>query len=289
MHYLLIVLSVVMFGGCFKLNDVYREIRGSSFRVSQEFILISALSAVPILFILGGFKLEATPFTIVMASLCAINGIAFSYFSFMALGKINLSLYSLFSMLGGMTLPFLQGLLFYGEPLSVAKAVCFVFITAALVLTVKPGEGKGGLIYYAGIFVLNGMSGVLSKIFVSAEYPKTDSTIYSMWGAIITVILAAVSLLVIRCFGKGEPARFSAASVGVAVSSGVVNKIANLILVISLAFVDTSIQYPMVTGGVIIVSTLGCFIGKSKRPSRNEIISVGLAFVGTLCLFLIPV
>jgi len=44
----------------------------------------------------------------------------------------------------------------------------------------------------------------------------------------------------------------------------------------------------MVTGGVMIVSTLICFIG-ARKPSRRELISVLLAFIGTLLLFVIPI
>ena len=66
------------------------------------------------------------------------------------------------------------------------------------------------------------------------------------------------------------------------------NKIANLLLVIALAHVDASVQYPMVTGGVMIVSTAICFFGK-KKPQKKELISVALAFLGMLALFIIPI
>ena len=56
-------------------------------------------------------------------------------------------------------------------------------------------------------------------------------------------------------------------------------------LVFSLAHVDASVQYPMVTGGTMIVSTvLSCF--SDKKPSKREIISVALSFAGVLALFL---
>jgi len=71
-------------------------------------------------------------------------------------------------------------------------------------------------------------------------------------------------------------------------ASGIVEKLANLILVIALSHVDASVQYPMVTGGVMIVSTVICLFGKNK-PSKNEIISVFVSFVGLLALFAIPV
>ena len=75
----------------------------------------------------------------------------------------------------------------------------------------------------------------------------------------------------------------------VAAASGTVNRLANLFLVIALASgVDNTVQYPMVTGGIMIVSTLiSCF--GARKPSKREIISVAFAFAAMLALFLIPV
>jgi len=44
----------------------------------------------------------------------------------------------------------------------------------------------------------------------------------------------------------------------------------------------------MVTGGVMIVSTVISCFGKNK-PSVKELASVGLAFIGMLTLFAIPI
>jgi len=52
--------------------------------------------------------------------------------------------------------------------------------------------------------------------------------------------------------------------------------------------VEASVQYPMVTGGVMIVSTVISCFGKNK-PSVKELASVGLAFIGMLTLFAIPI
>ena len=305
MYYLLIVLSVVMFGGCFKLNDLYRVRMGTSLKVSLHFALISSLAALPVLGAICKFAPTVTPFTLLIAALSAVNGVLFSFCSFKALGRINLSLYSLFSMLGGMALPFVQGILFFEEELTVAKSVCFVLIALALAVTVKPvsADKKGGFIYYVGVFVLNGMSGVLSKIFVSAPFEKSDSYSFSFWSAVCSVLLSLLVLAVILLC-ENRSMKFTSDSdnvcakqkkvpgvktIGIAAANGVINKLANLILVISLAFVDTSVQYPMVTGGVIIVSTLICFFDKEKKPKKSDIISVIIAFFGTLALFLIPV
>jgi drug/metabolite transporter (DMT)-like permease len=237
------------------------------------------------------FALGFTPFTLLMASLASLNGFALTFCSFKALNRINLSLYSLFMMLGGMALPFLQGILFYGEPLTVAKGVCFAIITLALACTVTRGEGKSGVFYYTAIFLLNGMSGVLTKLFTAAPYPKANAASYSMWSAIVSVAVASVLLCAMLLRERGRESgipRFTWLAGAVQAAHGGLNKVANFILVLALAHVDASIQYPMVTGGTIIVSTLICYLG-DRRPSRRELASVALAFIGMLALFLIPV
>ena len=76
-------------------------------------------------------------------------------------------------------------------------------------------------------------------------------------------------------------------SYGIGALYGSINKVANFLLVIALAHVDASVQYPMVTGGTMIVSTVLSFFS-DKKPNRREILSVILAFAGMLALFLIP-
>ena len=286
MYYGLIVISVIMFGGCFALNDTYRKMRGSSLKISMQHSLTSTIPSLIVMLILNGFRLEFTPFTLIMAILSSLNGIAFTFCGFKALGTINLSLYSLFSMLGGMVLPFLQGILFYNEAVTLAKAVCFLLICVALLLTVQPGKKKGGTIYYIGIFILNGMSGVLSKIFTSAPFEKTSAAGYSVLGAFTTIVISTFVLLMMR--DKKDTPKLTAAAAGISAMGGITNRLANYLLVIALAHVHASVQYPMVTGGVMIVSTLICFFGKNK-PTKKELLSVLLAFIGILALVLIPV
>ena len=288
MYYALIFISVAMFGGCFALNDVYRIRRGSSLKISMEASFLGAVAAVLILFVINRFKLEFTLFTLIMGAISAINAIGFTVFSFNALNSINLSLYSLFSMLGGMALPFAQGIIFYEEKITLAKILCVIFICAALACTVTKGESRGGFIYYAGIFILNGMSGVLSKLFNELPYEKTSAAGYTFWIAVCTLILSGALWLALSKNKSEEEKRMTLFDCAVGATNGGMNRIANFLLVIALAHVDASVQYPAVTGGVMIVSTLICFFGQ-RKPQKKELFAVALAFIGTLALFVIPV
>lgn len=284
MYYGLILLSVAIFGGCFGLDDLYQRRRGTSLRISLEYSLLSALAGLTVLSVINGFRIEVTLFTLIMALLSALTGFEYTFCSFRALRTINLSLYSVFAMLGGMFLPSLQGILFYGESFTFGKAVCFVLIGVALSLTVQRGALQKGIVYYIGVFVLNGMSGVLSKIYTESLFEKASAAGYSILICLCTAFIAVLLLL----FMRHEKVQTSTtATLGIGFLSGAGNKLANYFLIIALMHVDASIQYPMVTGGVMIMSTLISYMS-SKKPSRREIISVILGFAGMLALFLMP-
>ncbi len=290
MYYGMILLAVITFGGNFAFSDMYRRMRGSSFRISMESNAAGSLAGLVVLLIINGFKFEAlTPFTFLMALLMMCVSIGFSFFSFKALDVVNLSVFSLFSMLGGMLLPSAVGLIFYGEKMTLAMGICYALIVVALLLPVSKGKSGKGWIYYMGVFVLNGMSGVLSTIFANApDGIKTSAASYSIWCAILTGMMASAILVFYALTQKEKGKPYTLKAFGISSVSGATNKIANYLLVIALAHVNASVQYPMVTGGVMIVSTLICFFGE-RKPSKKEVISVGLAFLGMLALFAIPI
>lgn len=284
MYYGIVIISVLMFGVQFFLNDKYQKQNGTGAGSVFTFSFISAVVGVVALAIINKFDFSFTPFTLIWAFITALNSILCSICSLKSLEKVNLSVYSLFSMLGGMLLPLLAGLLFYHEDMTVAIAVCVVLVVAALLITVSWKKKSGGEIYYVGVFVLNGMSGVLSKIYEDAAYPKVSSGGYSLWMAVMSVFITAVALLAIRKNLKKPNIKAILLSAG----GGVLNRIANFLLLIALAVLPASVQYPFVTGGVIIVSTVIAALTKQK-PTKKEIIAVGLSFIGVLALVLIPI
>ena len=283
MYYGIIMTAVVMFSLQFLFNQQFEKQCGSGMRAALVFSAGSSAAGLLVLLIINGFRLEFSWFSMIMAILTALNGMAYTFCSLKALEKINLSLYSVFSMLGGMMLPFAAGILFFHESLSAGKIVCVVFVTASLFLTVKRGRKSGEVWHYIGIFILNGMSGVLSKIFQAGQWVKTSEAGYSVLSAATAVLLS----LAILPFIKGKEIRLNLRAAGSMLGHGVLNKVGNLLLLIALAHLPASAQYPMVTGGVMIVSTVLCYFTHQK-PSAKEIASVILSFAGILALTLIP-
>ena len=289
--YALITASVVMFAGGFGLQDVYRKKRGSSLKVSMESACIGSVAGLAVLLCIDGFSFEPTAFTVIMAVWAAVNALAFTFCTLRSFEYIDLSVFSLFAMLGGMMLPFLQGILFYGEGFTLAKAICVVLVCLALLCTVEKGARKKGLIFYAGIFVFNGMSGVISKIFTDSDLPKASAAGYSVWIAAVTALLSGIIWLALSLKERRTAVakdRLTLYVGAVGALQGIINKVGNFLLVFALAKVDTSVQYPMVTGGTIIFSTLFSLFSE-KKPDKKAKIGVAIAFAGMLALFLIPV
>ena len=282
MYYGIIMIAVLMFSMQFLFNQRFQKEYGSGLKALLVFVLGYNIGGLLVLLIINGFRVEFTPFTLLLSFLWSVNGLVLSYCSFKAFEKVNLSVYSLFSQLGGMMLPFFAGVLLFDEKLTLGSVVCFILVLISLLFTVKRGHGGSYLIYYAGIFVLNGMAGVLSKWFQAAPWEKTSSAGYSILSAATAAMLAGIALL----FVKGDRIKLSVRGATNMFGYGVLNKIGNYLLLIALVHLPASVQYPMVTGGVMICSTVICFFTRQK-PGKREIISLILSFAGILALVLL--
>ena len=288
-NYLLLTLSVTMFGVQFYMNDRYQREAGTGPSSVFTFNLISASVGVICLCVINGVDFSVTLFSFFIAMLAALNSVACNICTLKSLEKVNLSLYSLFSMLGGMLLPFVAGMIFYNEPMTVAKGVCIVIICAALLMTVDfKKKSTGGEVFYIGVFFFNGMSGVFSKIHTDAinkgEIATVSSATYSLW---ISIVSVAVSLIALLCLGK-KVKKPSGRALLFGAGGGALNRVANFILLIALSALPATVQYPFVTGGVIIVSTAISALTKQK-PSARELCAVALSFIGILLLVIIPI
>ena len=76
MYYNYIILSVLMFGGCFLIKDIYRKKRNTTdIIMTFESMFIGSLAGVLVLFIINGFKFEFTFFTFIMVLLTTLNNL----------------------------------------------------------------------------------------------------------------------------------------------------------------------------------------------------------------------
>lgn len=280
-YYLLIMAATVLFSCQFMMTQGFQKLNGSSLKTSIRFASQTSFVICIAMLILSGFRLAFTPLLVIVALCHSVMSFSASYCSIKALGTANLSVYSMFSMLGGMLLPFVYGIVFSGEKMTLGKGICCVLIVLALSFDRENFKSKAGAIkYYLAVFLLNGMNGVVAAFITWAE-PGYNKYSYLM---LMNMFVFIITFIVYYITQKKLPIpKF--AELKYSASYGVCNGVANLMLLIALGHVNASVQYPIVTGGVIIFSTIAAALQKDN-VKRRTIISAIIAFVATVCIIL---
>ena len=255
-------------------------------KATQVFSLYKSLVIILMMLLISGFKVQFSWFSLGMATIYAISSITMSYYSLKAFSVANLSVFSVFSMLGGMILPFFLGVLFFDEGDNlIFKIICCALIVVAVLLNIKSGkQDKKALFYYFAVFVLNGMSGVISKLHQSSSLNPVDSTSFMLLSAAVTVVISAAWLLIAY---RGIPL-IKGKSILFVTGYGVFNGLGNLFLLIALSGengLPASVQYPLVTGGVMVCSTIISTIRKEKLTVR-EYVATAIALLASVFIAL---
>ena len=211
-------------------------------------------------------------------------------------------------MLGGMLLPSLYGMMFLGDAAQAShlSLVCrmagVVLLVVSMVFPCLDKTGSDGaqrtkkqkLLFIALcliVFVMNGFVSILSKLHqIEANYPITDNNSFVFLTNTLSGIFSAFLLFVLVLknkqppkLAKGfHPVMLIAVVVGYALCNGV-----SYLLQLTAAASDmpASVQYPMLTGGSVVLTALAGYLCFHEKPSKNALIGTLLAFAATF-LFL---
>lgn len=283
MYYALIAIATVMFGMQFFFNKTYQAAEGTL--PIKTFIFTFGVSVVTIIamLIINQTGFEFTWFSLAAAIVYAVMGISLTYCSIAALSRVNMSMFSLFSMLGGMLLPFIFGIAFYGEELTVQKIIAVLVISGSLALVSNFKADKKTFAYCMLVFFLNGMAGVISKWHQSGENIVSSGG-FMILKSIVTIAICIMAFIYFKIKGTSFKLQ-KKSSFGSMALYGTLNSVANFLILIALFHVDASVQYPMITGGTIVVSAIISLFMKEKLHFKN-CIAVILALISTILISL---
>lgn len=284
MYYALLVFATVLFAFAFYLNQRVERECESGFDTAVLFSTVSWAETFVLLMILMRAQVQFTPFSLLCAGIHSLFLILFAVLNLKALSKVDLSKYSMFTMLGGMLVPFVAGILFFSEPLTWGKVLCCILVIAALYLDSRGGKtDRKAILYLIAVFFVNGSFGVITTVHQNSGMQVVGSLQYMCMQAVIISLFGIIWLAVKRIKTKKNRIVKSKRAYINMLLYGVVNNGAELILLIAIKHVQATVQYPIVTGGVIIFSTLlSMLIGENKN--YKSLIPVGIAFAGLLCL-----
>ncbi len=288
LNYGLITLAAVLLTVDFVLQKQYQQKAGASSRAVLFFNAMNGLFTAVVFFFINGCRIEFSPFSAGMAAAMSLFALAYSLIGFRILAKGGVGLYSLFLMTGGMTVPYVFGLLFLNEPVSIARIFGLVCIIGAIVLS-NGGQGsrnRSVLALCAAIFFLNGFVSVVSKLHqVDTAHAPVSAAAFVFWSGVAKFIMCS-GVLLAGGRGKTEPLPARPGVLGVILASALVGGVSYLCQLIGAKDLPASVLYPFVTGGSIVLSDLvGVFLYKEKTDLRKQI-GIAVCFAGT-CLFLL--
>lgn len=281
-YYFLLFLATALFSSQFLLNQLFRKYKGSSAADSLIFTLYTSLAGFFIVFIINGFRLEFSLFSVLIALIYSVVNLLYNAASLKSFETVNLSVYSVFSMLGGLLFPSVFGIFYSAETVTAQKIICFILISTALFLTIdrKAKKSKKAYFYYAAVFVLNGSVGVLSVIH-QAGTSAVDSFSFLMHTRLISFFFSAT---IYALKYRGFP-RITMRPLLCCIAFTAMCSLGNLFLLISLKHIDASVQYPIVTGGVMLFSLIISLIRK-ENVTKKEVFSTLIAFLSTLFIIM---
>lgn len=279
-YYFFVVLSAFLFTLQFLCQQKFEQKYGTGLVKALGFSFYKGIVLVAMMFLCSGFCVDFAWFTFIISGLYAFCYILMAYFSLKAFSVANLSVYSVFTMLGGMLLPFVVGVSLYGEELNAFKILCCLLVAISVLMNIQKGKGsKKAFLYYILVFALNGSVSVISKVHESATIIHASPESFMLYSGVWTIIICFVWLLFI---GEKIPA-YNGKRLLYSAGNGVFNGIGDLLLLVSLAKLDASVQYPLVTGGVMVFSLLISLLRREKIR-KIEYAASAVAFIASVMM-----
>jgi multidrug transporter EmrE-like cation transporter len=294
-NYILVILSCLLSASQMGFSKAYSAKYGDGMRAVYR---CSTLSGIAFVVIMGIKDLitknpfEMTGFSFVIAMVFALINAVCIIFLFGGFKHGEVSRVILFTNLGSLMIPTIFGF-FIGEGVTVGKIICLVLITASLFTSInfktKGGSNKA-ILYYAVIFIMNGLAGITMAIHqkrIGGFAITNEDDLTTM----VMLLYAIMCLCVLGYLYGFMPVKEEDTKkidnlplcIGLSAGNGLLYGVATLLSAVALAAIPASVQYPLLTGGGVV---LGGLVGRvfGEKIDVKFLISCVLVLAGTIAL-----
>lgn len=281
-NYIYAFLSDLFFSSSFAIQKVYQKKTDTSISSGIVFNIISAALLTSILFCVCFFKPQITSYSLLSAFLSSLVLFGYTLASFPIIKAGSLSLYTLFLMTGGMIVPFVWGVFFLDESISLMQIGGILLITFSIVLSSAENKktGLGIIALCILVFFLNGASSVISKLHQTETRFSTIGTYdYMFWGNAFRLVL---SFFLFPFAKSGKKSKVSIGALIVAFFAAITNGLASCFNLMGAVNLPATVLYPLITGGTMVLSFLMEVVFFKEKLTLKKSLPVAISFAGTL-------
>lgn len=293
MEYVMLVIAALLLAVDFSLNNVYQKVKGVSPKASLGFNSLAGLFTALVFFGINGFGLNLSPYSLILSAVINVLLIGYSFLGFRLMRYGNMATYTLFLMSGGMTVPYIWGILFLGEPPVFSRIIALVLVLSGITISNVEKEKKctAQILMCIAVFVLNGFVSVISKVHQAEPVLKTVSAMdFVIIGGILKFVFAGILYLFMpRQDNNTEKNENKDVRWGIPlliiILSAIAGGVSYLLQLYGASSLPATVMYPFVTGGSVVFSAILSAVIFKEKLSKKLIASVILCFAGTI-LFL---
>jgi len=287
--YLMIILATILLAVDFSFAKVYQKKAGSSIVAGLFFNAVASVCSTIYFWCLNGFSFAYSHFSFLMGFGASLLITLYSLIRFKILKTGNLAICTLFLMAGGMTVPYIWGLIFLDETFSILRTVGLIAIFASMVLS-NSGEArpdKKQLLLCSAIFVLNGFVSVLFKMHqIDTTHHAVGTTEFSLLNSVAKMIFCFPMLFIYQAKSKEkEPLPKLGSVLPVIIGSVLIAGLSSILQLNGAKNLPATVLYPIITGGSIIFTGFASMLAFREKLSSRQWAGIILCFIGT-CMFL---
>ena len=293
-YYIFILLAVLAFTLQFVLTKLFSAAARTGGVTALCMLLAIGLAGALVALAASGFSLHLSGASLLLAAIFAAIMIPYHTLGVKALALGELTVYSIFMMLGGMLLPFLYGILLLNEGATVGKLCGCVLLTLGIALQgTCQSKGKSGqragaayLILCCIIFIVNGLTGIVSQIH-ALRTDTVDEISFIFFSSLFTAVFAITGLIPLLIRG-GAKAReecksfFAPKPFLLATMLGAMMNVGNYLILLAAPHVGASIQFPLISGGTILASAAASLLIFGERPTKKELWALLIILLSTV-------
>lgn len=293
MSIVLVLLTVLCFTAATVLVKVYQMNAGASRFPAAYFNLVYGGASFLLLLCLKGFRLDYSLNMLLLAAGVGGGMLVYNALKIRAVSLGPVAIVSMSYVLGGIFVPSAFGILFLKEPLTLTKGVALLLFVLSFVPIILAQRTSMKLsvklvVCCIGLFLLDGVILTMSKVvqfFLTSPLNAQDYiALYSFFCFMLSLINMAPSAKQVQ--PEELSGTFTLRNFFLICFSGLFNTGANVLNIIIQYDLPTSITFPIVQAGTLLLNTLAILLIYREKPNKPTVISLLLLCAGIVCISL---